>query len=36
MTTAEGKGKITDLKALSAGKSSDCSLHEENFGTCRA
>jgi hypothetical protein len=31
MTKAEGKGKVIDLKALSAGKSSDCSLYQRKI-----
>ena len=31
MTKAEGKGEVIDLKALSAGKSSDCSLYQREI-----
>jgi hypothetical protein len=31
MTKAEGKGEVIDLKALSAGKSSDCSLYQRKI-----
>jgi hypothetical protein len=31
MTKAEGKGEVIALKALSAGKSSDCSLYQRKI-----
>ena len=31
MTKAEGKGEVIHLKALSAGKSSDCSLYQRKI-----